>query len=383
MERTHTPVRVGALVRVVAFVFFGFFFTAEGQKGEREQDRVRTHFGVRDSRPDSKNASFFFPMVDCIATRGQGSRGKSKPTKANADDFTVRVANFCPQADTTLYAEIHAVLAHLRIRKPTRVSIPLDKPDEKHPSKSARLATRAFLEFDTRERATRASHLLNSHRMTDGAILVAKLLGRALAPTEVAAPPTPAAPPSSCFPELPEPAPAPAPIVAPRPPARAPPPTPVVAESIADESETASTLSSAVTVPAFCAYCRCTGHVARGSRRVACCPVLIAKEAHEAEELAEARRLRALDRKLEKMARQHEAEMSGWMLVGKAATCTECVDVVDVADGAEDAAEPALPRADDDTPAVAELIASRKEKRMARRKEKSRAKRAAGRETEQ
>jgi len=265
------------------------------------------------------------------------------------------------------------------------------------PPRSEWLSSRAFLVFADRERAQRLSAALHGLRV-DGAILQATVLGRKEPPEAESARNV------ECeafdlgeqaFPTLPEPAPSRTPIEAPR-------PSPRTVLCFDEDEETASTAAStAVTVPAVCSYCKRPGHIARCMGAIVC-PLLasreearIASEVAQAQAEGEVRRLeRARDRAMARRMRDHDAETSGWTLVGTAHVKARAVTAptnppstttatplpaatppvaADLPAGVERAAPPA-PLAWGVTDNVSQL--SRAQKRMQRRKEKSRAKRS-------
>lgn len=227
----------------------------------------------------------------------------------------------------------------------------------------------------------------------DGAILQASMLGKPSLPGHAEQPPVvnhsrDVELDGASFPALPEGGPARAPIKAPRPPAR---------PARAEEEDAASTAAStAATAPAVCTFCKRPGHVARCKGTI-CCPLLASKEeARVAAEAAKAeaegieRLERARDRAMARRLRQHDAEQSGWSTVGKAPTAAAAADppAYPLTGAAQPAADELLSRVTDGasaellstatasvTDGAAELL-SRAQKRMQRRKEKSRAKRA-------
>ena len=324
-------------------------------------------------------------MIDSIPRRGAPRSASCRVAAASDADLTVRVANLPPSTDPAyLDVGVRNLLKQGRVGGLVRVSVPLDTPKERD---TPHVATRAFLRFDCIDRAMRAEAAL-SQLSLDGAKLVANHLGKRREP-QPTQPSTPKVKPEyyeHAFPELPEPTTTAAADgrcvellekLAARP------------SSTASEDGCESLLSVASTTPALsvCSYCKVAGHSAR-RRGVVCCPVLklkldrdaqveVAKQAAEASERAAQAAHRAMERKLERKLRQHEAELTGWTTVGKtpaleaAATATATAVVVAPLSSVEE--EHAVIG---EATKTADL--SRAQKRMQKRREKSRAKRAEG-----
>jgi len=289
---------------------------------------------------------------------------------ASDADLTVRVANIPPSTDPS-WTEVNVrtlLREHARIGGLVRVSVPLDVSKERD---APSVATRAFLRFDSIERAMRAEAALSKLSLS-GAKLVASRLGKREPPA------TPAGTPTvkreyyeHAFPELPEPAPAVTidercvkllDKLAPRPSG-----TPSSAAS-EDGHESLLSVASTETAQSVCSYCKGAGHAARRHGLV-CCPVLKLKLERDAETEAAKAADRAMDRQLERKLRQHEAELTGWTTVGKAHSPTAPV------------AAATLPSVEEHGVVVEDAKTadlSRTQKRMQKRREKSRAKRAEG-----
>jgi len=241
-------------------------------------------------------------------------------------DLTVRVANLTPSTAASIEVAVRALLRAHRIGGIDRVGVPLDAPRDRDGKqldvpRDKWLATRAFVVFNSVERAARAEAALDGlHHL--GAILIARRQGgrpkatsftpSTTAEADLIAPKHfPALPSSGQYPAPTEtlwPQPGPHPVL----PLPLPPPTSDDVASTTAPSE----LSSALTCAARCNFCKAVGHRVR-SKGAICCPVLLAKVQREEEEAAQVRIANACDRALERKQLKFEAEVTGWTKVGK------------------------------------------------------------------
>jgi hypothetical protein len=239
-------------------------------------------------------------------------------------DRTVRITNIVPSTEALVELDVRVLIRAHRIGGLLRVGVPLDAPRDRDGKKlevprERWTATRAFVVFNTIERAERAAAALDGLAHV-GSILIARRQGggtQSTAKVDQAATATTTATQlqPDDFPELP--------IFRQQPsaetaewPRRGP--HPVFRLPAEDVLSTAPSdeLSNAPTAAAQCRYCKAIGHVAR-SKGAICCPVLKDKVEQEKAADAEARMAKVMHSKAAKALRKYEGEVSGWTQVGK------------------------------------------------------------------
>lgn len=259
--------------------------------------------------------------VHISADRAADSRATT-----TADSRTVRVDNLMPDRPVPVEVEMRELLSSLRIGGVLRVGVPLDIPRDLDGRKLESIASdrwtssRAFICFNTVERAARAASALNG-LSRGGAILIARRQGKAVDDEPASSDTSTTSLPAPCdFPDLlvdsvmsteQQVWPLPGPHTVLPVPCR---PTSVGTAEEDAASTAAETEASAATTcqQRFCKYCKAIGHVARLQDGEICCPVLFEKVLRD----GDARVAKAVDRKVNRKLRQHEAETSGWTTVG-------------------------------------------------------------------
>ena len=353
-------------------------------------------------------------MMNSLSRPPRAGIGSTRPT--TEADRSVRLSNLCPHKPVELRVEVESLVKRARVGG--ILCIKEGRPIQEWDATLRRMVATPLIDscvivFDTRARAERLAMTLDGLARL-GTHVSAKLLhGK----------PTPAKQPErmdalyqeayeekalrerafSAFPDLPIAA---APLaVDPRVLRRenVPGSTHVVPPLLFASDDASSVVSSAArtTLVGTCRFCKAEGHFARLADGMPFCPVLVRKlerEAMQAEQLAEeerverviARKERALDaeeRRLERAIalkeRAYETELEAEVIGGSSTPKAEAPKAearsgrYAVLATTREAAELESPEATKDTEAATSEGQNRKQKRMERRKAKSRAKRAA------
>lgn len=226
-----------------------------------------------------------------------------------------------PDEPAAVEVSLTKLLRSARLGGLKRVGLPLSKDGTTGFSNGI-----AFCEFKSEEKACTAASHLNGLRF-ESSILTARIVGTAKQ-TAITTPNTAPSTPlpenwEACQNELVALAKAMERVVATEPEfTQSPRPMAVEAQEERDERLSVASVSSTVAsaaptalyspvqdVKTPCAYCKCLGHIARDPMtREVCCQKLRRKLSDE----AGARMERALDRKMGRSFKRHEAEVTGW-----------------------------------------------------------------------